>query len=350
MEVYMQMKDLNLEGNIVDKGWIENLKYDNGKTNANAVSILSEIVYWYRPVVVRDEVTGEVKGYRKKYKSDKLQKSYEALGKTFGISKDQARLACNFLVKNKIITIEFRTIISSDNRVLNNVMFIEPIFENLEKITGTSEKIEKINEKHIASNLNNNNNTVNEYTPPLQIESDTPYYYNNTPSLNRFRQSLKIDMETNTKNTTENTRKITSNNNNTNIELENNVIIEKTYTKEDLKNLQEKINNITNGNINYRKLVSMCKVKGIEKIEYYINNYDKFKSSKHNSVGYFIKAVEEEYTLPVEYKTEYSTTNNQKPIQSTNFEQRVYDDDFFNGLYDNFRNPETGEMEYPHAL
>ena len=47
-EVYMQMKDICLEGNLVDNGWIENLKYDNGKTNLNAVMILSEIVYWYR--------------------------------------------------------------------------------------------------------------------------------------------------------------------------------------------------------------------------------------------------------------------------------------------------------------
>jgi hypothetical protein len=160
----------------------------------------------------------------------------------------------------------------------------------------------------------------------------------------------------------------TENNNNTenyvnhqdNEYIENNVITEKedikdlkilpdqNYTKEDLKNLQEKINKITNGNINHKRLVNLCKVKGIEKIEYYINNYDKFKSSKHNSVGYFIKAVEEEYTLPVEYITEYSTNNNQKPMQSTNFEQRVYDEEFYEGLYDNFRNPETGVYEYPN--
>jgi|WetSurMetagenome_2_1015567.scaffolds.fasta_scaffold179166_1 hypothetical protein len=117
--VCMQMKDLSFEGNVIDNGWIENLKYDNGKPNWNAIFILSEIVSLYE----------------EKLNNYKLKKSYESLGKRFGISKDQARLACNFLVKNKIIIIEFKTIKIFDRNV-NNVMFIEPIFENLKKITG----------------------------------------------------------------------------------------------------------------------------------------------------------------------------------------------------------------------
>ena len=32
-----------------------------------------------------------------------------------------------------------------------------------------------------------------------------------------------------------------------------------------------------------------------------------------------------------------STTNNNKSIQSTNYQQREYDDDFFNSLYDNVK-------------
>ena len=42
MEIYMKMKDISLEGNLIDSGWIENLKYENWKTNLNAVMILSE--------------------------------------------------------------------------------------------------------------------------------------------------------------------------------------------------------------------------------------------------------------------------------------------------------------------
>ena len=94
--IVLEMKNLNIEGNVIDNGWIENLRYDNGKPNMNAIMILSEIVYWYKPTLVRDEITGEVKGYKKKFKADKLQKSYEALGDRIGITKRQATACCDF--------------------------------------------------------------------------------------------------------------------------------------------------------------------------------------------------------------------------------------------------------------
>ena len=140
MEIYMKMKDISLEGNLIDSGWIENLKYENGKTNLNAVMILSEIVYWYRPVEIRDESTGAVLGYKKKFKKDKLQKTYEALGERFGLSKRQAKLACDYLKEKGIITVEFRTIKAGD-RTLPNVMFVEPVIEELKKITGVNRSV-----------------------------------------------------------------------------------------------------------------------------------------------------------------------------------------------------------------
>lgn len=140
MEIYMKMKDISLEGNLIDSGWIENLKYENGKTNLNAVMILSEIVYWYRPVEIRDESTEAVLGYKKKFKKDKLQKTYEALGERFGLSKRQAKLACDYLKEKGIITVEFRTIKTSQGRV-PNVMFVEPVIEELKKITGVNRSV-----------------------------------------------------------------------------------------------------------------------------------------------------------------------------------------------------------------
>ena len=41
--IVLEMKNLNIEGNVIDNGWIENLRYDNGKPNMNAIMILSEI-------------------------------------------------------------------------------------------------------------------------------------------------------------------------------------------------------------------------------------------------------------------------------------------------------------------
>lgn len=134
-EIYMQMKSICLEGNLVDNGWIENLKYESGKTNLNAVMILSEIVYWYRPTEVRDEFTGQVIGYKKKFAADKLQMRYEALGNRLGLTKRQVKDACDFLKEKELITVEFRTVETSIGK-LPNIMYIEPIVDNLKMITG----------------------------------------------------------------------------------------------------------------------------------------------------------------------------------------------------------------------
>lgn len=131
----IEIGKMELQGTLVDDGWIEALKYDNGKTNLNAVMILAEIVYWHKPSVVKDEVTGRVLGYKKKFKADKLQKSYEALGDRFGLTKRQAKLACDYLREKKLLEIEFRTIKYGDT-VCNNVMYVDLNVENLKKITG----------------------------------------------------------------------------------------------------------------------------------------------------------------------------------------------------------------------
>jgi hypothetical protein len=70
---------------------------------------LSEMCYWYRPAVDKDEDTGELLGYRKKFKADKLQKSYQSFS-TVGLSKKQAFDACHFLKAKGLITLEVRDI------------------------------------------------------------------------------------------------------------------------------------------------------------------------------------------------------------------------------------------------
>lgn len=52
--------------------WFSRITFDNGRPDTNAILILSDIVYWYRPTVIRDERTGMVTGYRKKLKADLL--------------------------------------------------------------------------------------------------------------------------------------------------------------------------------------------------------------------------------------------------------------------------------------
>jgi hypothetical protein len=105
-------------------------------------------------------------------------------------------------------------------------------------------------------------------------------------------------------------------------------------TAQEFISLKKEIDLVTKGQIHHEKLIDLINKKGIDKVKFYLTNFHKFQNSKHNAVGYFVKMIENEYSLPVEQKTNYNA-NNSKPIQSTNFDQREYDDEFFDNLYEN---------------
>lgn len=115
--------EINFTGNLTPHTWYEHLRYDSGKPNLSAITILGEIVYWYRPVEVRDETTGELLGYKKKFKGDKLQRSYASFANQFGLTKKQARDAISFLVSKDLVDKELRTI-QTEGVTLSNVLFI----------------------------------------------------------------------------------------------------------------------------------------------------------------------------------------------------------------------------------
>jgi hypothetical protein len=115
--------EINFTGNVTPHTWYEHLRYNSGKPNLSAITILGEIVYWYRPVEVRDETTGELLGYKKKFKGDKLQRSYASFANQFGLTKKQARDAISFLVSKDLVTKELRTI-QTEGMTLSNVLFI----------------------------------------------------------------------------------------------------------------------------------------------------------------------------------------------------------------------------------
>lgn len=198
METYMKFKDEKLTGNIIDNGWIENLKFKSGKTNVNACLVLSEIVYWYRPTLVRDETTGRVLGYKKKFKADKLQKQYEDIGERFGLTKDQVRDACVFLKKKKIITTEFRTVKNRQGKKCPNRMYIDINYNEYKKVTGINRIFEEIE---------------NEITPVISELEDAflggVSDLNPIPYQDRIRYPIGIESDTNTKTTTKTTNKKT---------------------------------------------------------------------------------------------------------------------------------------------
>lgn len=121
--VVEEVGKMNFTGNIIPQAWYSTLKRESGKPYLTAIVILADIVYWYRPIEVRDEQTGQVIEYRKKFRSDKLQRSYQQIADMFGISKNEATQAIIYLEKKGIVYREFREI-SINGVISNNVLFI----------------------------------------------------------------------------------------------------------------------------------------------------------------------------------------------------------------------------------
>jgi len=141
MEVCKKITQINFSGNIIPVSWFKYIR--KGKRNNPdfvAIFILSDIIYWYRLIEIRDETTGQIIGYRKKFKHDKLQKSYESYAKLLGVPKKTVKESFKLLESLGLITIEFRTI-DEEGLKLSNVMFVEPNPEKIKEITYPIEDI-----------------------------------------------------------------------------------------------------------------------------------------------------------------------------------------------------------------
>ena len=82
---------MHLEGNVIPHMWFENFRLSSGKPDLNAIIILAEIVYWYRPSYEKDEATGRLINIKKKFKSDLLQLSYDRFAEQFSFSKNKLK-------------------------------------------------------------------------------------------------------------------------------------------------------------------------------------------------------------------------------------------------------------------
>ncbi|OJD58127.1 DnaD domain-containing protein [Bacillus sp. NH11B] len=185
LNVVYEIGGINLKGNVVDHEWFNYVTFSNGKPHIVAIMVLSEIVYWYRPTVFRDEIDGKVI-YKKKFKADKLQKNYQQLADTFGFTKLQVKRACDLLTDMLLIKIEFRTI-NVDGKVLNNVMFVEPVSTEIKKISSMYQQI-----KEDPGYLEVNRVETSKLTPSSLTSKESPNF------------KVKTNTEITTKNTTEN--------------------------------------------------------------------------------------------------------------------------------------------------
>ncbi|MDX8344161.1 DnaD domain protein [Rossellomorea sp. YZS02] len=131
-QVVDQIGEMDIVGNIVPHLWYKNITFSSGKAHFVAITLLADIVYWYRPTMIRDD-SGMIVGARTKFKGDMLQKSYQAFADTYGFTKRQVKDAIDFLVEHHLLVREFRTI-SSSSLILNNVMYVKPIAGNVKRV------------------------------------------------------------------------------------------------------------------------------------------------------------------------------------------------------------------------
>ena len=114
---------VEITGNVIPQSWFQTVVNDKGKPVTNAIMILGEILYWYRPTEVRDEQDLKVARIRKKFSGDTLQMSYRQLEDKFSLTRNQVKAAVIALEKLGVIHRSFRNLVIHGTKV-NNVMYI----------------------------------------------------------------------------------------------------------------------------------------------------------------------------------------------------------------------------------
>lgn len=172
-----ELSRFELKGNIIDQGWFEYLVNEKGKVQPNAVFVLSEIVYWYRPTLIFDEEKGGIKGLKSKFKGDMLQKRYKDIADKFGFTERQVKDACKFLEEKDLIILDFRTIEVKGNK-LSNVLYIGLNVDKLKEISilmndslSVIEDIKENIEDEDSPNDCNNNDDI-----PITKKRNRGYY------------------------------------------------------------------------------------------------------------------------------------------------------------------------------
>ena len=135
------MGEINISGNVTPQIWYKTILRENGKPYLLAIAILSDIVYWYRPVEVRDEENGGTIGWRKRFKSDLLQKSYRQYAELFGESIRSIEAAMKYLQSIGVITRVPRDVKTENGAVLYNVTFLQLNVDKLYELTYPSEDL-----------------------------------------------------------------------------------------------------------------------------------------------------------------------------------------------------------------
>lgn len=130
-----EVSEMNFTGNVVPLAWFKTMVGEAGKPMLLAIDLLADIVYWYRPKEIRDEGTGDLIGFQKRFKADLLQRSYRQIEQRFGVTRKQARTALDYLCKIGVIRKHLRDEMTPDGIPLHNNMYLELVPERLRELT-----------------------------------------------------------------------------------------------------------------------------------------------------------------------------------------------------------------------
>lgn len=120
-------------------------------------------------------------GYRKKFREDLLQKTYNDFAEQFGESRRSVKAAFDRLEEIGVIRREFRNIETNSGMVLNNVMYIDLCVDRLYTCTyldipGDDEDVENTGEEIQKQAENQANKSVTKFCMTLLQNFVTPYH------------------------------------------------------------------------------------------------------------------------------------------------------------------------------
>jgi hypothetical protein len=104
------VSNLALDGTIIPANWYKTIKLPNGKPDLYAILFLAELVYWHTARVLRDQQSGQVLGYERKFPADKYQCHYRVFAEKFSLSLAGARQVMHRLLDLDLVTLELRTV------------------------------------------------------------------------------------------------------------------------------------------------------------------------------------------------------------------------------------------------
>ena len=141
-----------LSGNITPSQWYQEFTTNKGTADLALISVLSEIIYWYRPKRVKDPVTGNIT-YVAKFLGDAWQTSYEHFQRRLGFNREKLRRIFVKLEQMEICLREFRDV-KLRGQTYNNRLFIHLSSSFLDSCIGnkTNKKVSQCENHNTSSN------------------------------------------------------------------------------------------------------------------------------------------------------------------------------------------------------